>query len=88
MGVLFLIWKTGLHVFRFQKIHDLLMLGEDNDYMWRVLTDEEYYEELAKRGLMEKKVTINYVYFDGKKKCREPREVNMIVEAGINERQQ
>jgi hypothetical protein len=56
--------------------------------MWRVLTDEEYYEELAKRGLMEKKVTINYVYFDGKKKCREPREVNMIVEAGINEHQQ
>ena len=50
MGVLFLIWKTGLHVFRFQKIHDLLMLGEDNDHMWRVLTDEEYYEELAKRG--------------------------------------
>ena len=42
---------------------------------------EEFRAELAKKGLVEKKVKVTIAYFDGKKKRRETREIYRIFDA-------
>ncbi len=50
-------------------------------HKFRFLSDEEYNEELTRRGLKEKKVKMKISYYDGRKRCQEEREIYRFVEA-------